>query len=234
MAVRMGCIVAFAGTLLGAAPTLAHKLHVFAAADGRLIQGQAYFSGGAPAVGLTVLVQDESGKRLAQSHTDAEGVFQVEAAAPLDHVVVVQTGDGHRAEWRIHADELAVGFPAGAESIDTGLSAKPPESAPATPRDTASSAGAGSDPQSNAVPDFDPGPDQALDPAVLAAIERAVARQVRPLREETQAAREAVQLRDLLGGLGYILGLTGLGLWWHCRRASRALRTSAPQQEGPG
>jgi nickel transport protein len=54
---------------------------------------------------------------------------------------------------------------------------------------------------------------------MAAAIERAVARQVRPLREDALAAREAVQFRDVLGGIGYILGLAGLGLWWRCRRS---------------
>jgi nickel transport protein len=51
-----------------------------------------------------------------------------------------------------------------------------------------------------------------------AAVEQAVARQVRPLREELLAYAERVRLQDLLGGIGYILGLAGLALWWRSRR----------------
>jgi nickel transport protein len=62
------------------------------------------------------------------------------------------------------------------------------------------------------------GREEGLDPALEAAIERAVARQVRPLREEVAAARDAARLQDILGGIGYLFGLTGLALWWRGRR----------------
>jgi nickel transport protein len=53
-------------------------------------------------------------------------------------------------------------------------------------------------------------------------IERAVARQVRPLREELMAAQDQARLHDILGGIGYILGLTGIALWWRARRSPTA------------
>jgi nickel transport protein len=56
-------------------------------------------------------------------------------------------------------------------------------------------------------------PEPALTPAAAAAIERAVARQLRPLREELAATREALRLQDILGGIGYLFGLAGLYLW---------------------
>ena len=52
----------------------------------------------------------------------------------------------------------------------------------------------------------------------MTAVEAAVARQIRPLREELLATRDALRLQDILGGLGYIFGLTGLALWWRSRR----------------
>jgi nickel transport protein len=50
-------------------------------------------------------------------------------------------------------------------------------------------------------------------------IEVAVARQIRPLREELLATRDALRLTDILGGVGYIFGLAGVALWWHARRS---------------
>ena len=53
-------------------------------------------------------------------------------------------------------------------------------------------------------------------------VEQAVARQVRPLREELLACQEQTRFRDVLGGLGYILGLAGLAAWWRVRPQGRA------------
>jgi nickel transport protein len=38
---------------------------------------------------------------------------------------------------------------------------------------------------------------------------------LRPLREQHEAHDARVRLQDVLGGIGYIVGLAGLGLWWY-------------------
>ena len=187
---------------------LAHKLNLFAAADGRRIEGEVYFAGGGKAADVPVLIQNADGETLAELRTGAAGGFAYQAAAPVAHRIIARTPDGHRAQWRIGAEALAGAFET------AGASGNPAQPAAAAAADAAA---AGAAPPAGAQHGTPAGP--ALDPAVTAAIERAVARQVRPLREEAQAAREAVQFRDVLGGLGYILGLAGLGLWWRCRRA---------------
>jgi nickel transport protein len=73
-------------------------------------------------------------------------------------------------------------------------------------------------------------PPARLDPAVAAEIERAVARQVRPLREALAQAQGRAQLRDILGGVGYILGIAGIGIWWSARQRRR--RDAASEGHG--
>jgi nickel transport protein len=51
-----------------------------------------------------------------------------------------------------------------------------------------------------------------------ARIETAVARQIRPLLEAYDAADGRVRFNDLLGGLGWIVGLAGLWAWLRSRR----------------
>jgi nickel transport protein len=58
------------------------------------------------------------------------------------------------------------------------------------------------------------------DPDLEFMVEQAVARQVKPLREQLTAHQERIRLQDLLGGIGYILGLAGLALWWRSRGGS--------------
>lgn len=205
---------------VAADPALAHKLNLFAAADGRRIQGEVYFAGGAKAADVPVLVQNAAGEVLAELRSGVDGRFAYEATAPVTHTVVAETPDGHRATWRIGAAELAAAFAQATAPVESSNGGSKPASSGAGAHGDAGTGGAragGSDDQPHSPPPTADA-DLTLDPALAAAIERAVARQVRPLREEALAAREAVQLRDVLGGLGYILGLAGLGLWWRCRR----------------
>ena len=94
-------------------PALAHKLRVFAAAEGDLITGSAYFVGGGAASGAHIRVQDAQGRTLAELTPDAEGRFSYRARSAEDLVVVAETGDGHRTEWRVPGAELAGAFAAG-------------------------------------------------------------------------------------------------------------------------
>jgi nickel transport protein len=163
------------------APAMAHQILVFAAADGAMIAGRAYFPNGDPVSGAQVRIEDGRGRLLAGRETGPDGRFRYRARFASDHHVVVSSGDGHRAEWVVSAAELAPAF----------VSTQGDANAPAT-----------------------------IDPALATALERAVARQLAPLREELAAARAQVGLRDVLGGLGYILGLVGLALFWRSRSAS--------------
>lgn len=170
------------------APALAHRLQVFASAEGANISGSAYFAGGAKAGDVSISIQDATGHRLAELRTAADGSFSYRAQTPTEHLVIADSGDGHRAQWRVTAAELGGNLP---------LSAAPASSAIVSTTTA-----------------------NTVDPALLAAMEQAVARQVRPLREELQAAKNQAHFRDILGGIGYIVGLTGILLWWRQRHKS--------------
>jgi nickel transport protein len=47
-----------------------------------------------------------------------------------------------------------------------------------------------------------------------AIIERAVREQVRPLREQIEAYEERVRFRDVIAGIGYIVGLAGISFYF--------------------
>lgn len=60
--------------------------------------------------------------------------------------------------------------------------------------------------------------------ALQAMIEQAVARQVKPLRKELAAYKEKAGLQDIIGGIGYIFGLCGIGIWWRQRQQEKQSR----------
>lgn len=179
----------------------AHKLKVFAFADGARIEGSAYFTGGGSAAGARIRVEDGEGNLLAVLEPGGDGAFSYMAEGVFDHVVVADTGDGHRARWRIEAAELVAGFP---HTADPGR--------------VIDAASAGSTEASRDVPD---GAKAEPDAGLQAAIERAVSRQIDPLREELIRTRDALRLADILGGIGYLFGIAGLAIWWHARRTRR-------------
>jgi nickel transport protein len=191
--------------LAGTAPVLAHKLHVFAAADGAGIEGSAYFAGGGKAAGAKILITNAAGEVLAELKPAADGSFRYQARAPVEHRIIAETGDGHRAEWRVTAEELAGGFsPALAGAHTAAAEADKAASAIAAAGLVGNEGGVATA--------------SVLAPDLEAAIETAVARQIRPLREELLMTRDTLRLRDVLGGIGYIFGLAGLALWLHGRR----------------
>jgi nickel transport protein len=216
------------GALAGTAPlALAHKLQIFAFADGLRIAGSVYFAGGGVARGVQVEVLDEEGARLAVLNPAEDGTFVYLAERPVDHRFVALSPDGHRAQWRVDADEIG---PWGLESQGPSSEARgtasiesPPiaQSAPAASLGEPMKTGEGGR-LGSAIPIS--ASDSSLHPDLEMAIARAVARQIQPLREELIAAEDRVRLRDILGGVGYILGLTGVALWWQCRGGGRENR----------
>lgn len=180
--------------LMGTNPALAHKLKVFALVDGDHIAGSAYFVGGSKAPGATITVADGDGNELARLLPDAEGTFRYTPRDRIDHVIIADSGDGHIARWTLPADALPAGLGA---SRPTTMTTAPAATIPQTPE--------------AAQPD----PHTALAEEKLAAlVEQSVARQLRPLREQLETHDTRVRLQDVLGGIGYIVGLAGLGLWW--------------------
>jgi nickel transport protein len=181
MSGHVRCLVLITAIFL-ASPAHAHQLKVFATVTGRDITAEAYFVGGRPAANAIVAVVTLSGEALARGETDATGTFRMTASTPVDHVITVESGDGHVARAVIPASDLPQGLAAHA---------------------------------TNALPS---GRDCGTAAAAQDLVAAAVAQQLRPLREQLNAYEDQVRLRDILGGIGTILGLAGIALWARSRR----------------
>lgn len=188
-------------TLMMAAirPAAAHKVVAAAYVEGESIEGEVGFTSGEPApAGTPVEVTGPDGASLGQVVTDADGVFRFSATRRVDHTFIARLGAGHVATATVSADELPESLPGDAT----------------TPAPT-------------------PEPDTTLVPASAAReeggsndlrmeIRKAVASQIKPLRQELATVRDELRIRDVLGGLGYILGLTGMAFFVSGRKAARS------------
>ena len=186
-------------TASGASPAYAHKLKIFATAVGARIEGTVYFVGGGPARDARIVVESTDGNLIEALTTDDAGAFAFTAKVLADHVIRTDSGDGHAARTHIPASVLPATLPLS--------SAGPGTTAPEARQATA------------------PAPAEMAAPADIAALQttvaQAVAQQLQPLQAQLNAFEDQVRLRDVLGGLGYILGLAGLFAWFRARKPLR-------------
>lgn len=188
--------------LAAAAPTtaLAHQVYVFASVDGHTIQGKVYFRGQIAAQGVTVTAFDPAGRELAKTTTDDQGQFHLEAKYRCDYRLLADAGDGHGAEWVVAAAQLPADLPPrDVAAADAGPAAEDVKtSTPSAPA---------------AVPaDNAPPPAASNELAGLRA-------DINALRQQLIESDQRVRLRDILGGIGYILGLAGLAFYLAARRS---------------
>lgn len=183
----------------------AHQLRVFAMAEGATITGYAYFSGGVKVKGAKVAIFAPDGSQLGEVKTDNAGAFRFPATVRVEHKLIADAGAGHVAEFTVAAEELP----------DT-LPGKDANSLPEVS-------------VVNAVTTEQVSPLPMTKTAVVSLqrmIERSVARQIRPLREQLEAYEAKVRWHDVLGGIGYILGIAGVACYWLGRRQLHSSSTS--------
>lgn len=202
---RLALALALGLAVTAATPASAHKLKVFATADGAVIDGRVYFVGGAPAPGADVSVEAPPGVPFASFAADGDGRFRFEAVSRTDYLIIADTGDGHSARFTISAADLPAGLP--------------PPTAVASP----SFADAPADGPARDEGDVDWN-DPAAQTSLRDLVAEAVASQIRPLREQLNDYEDEVRLRDIVGGIGYIFGLAGVILWLRAARRPRGRR----------
>jgi nickel transport protein len=179
-----------------AAPAQAHRVNVFAWVEGGTVYGEAAFSGGKPAVNSLVAVLDAAtGEELLSLSTDAEGKFSfpVPKAAKergSDLKIALQAGMGHADMWVVKAAEFGAARPEGASK------------SPTITADSAKAAKAISQAQLDELS------------ASVRALERQVGEMAQILARQSDAGPG---LREILGGIGYILGLIGVAAYVRSR-----------------
>ena len=182
-----------AALLCAPLPALAHKVIAGVFPSGDAIEGELGFSNGDMAARTEVVVTGPDGAELGRTITDEDGFFLFVPTAPVAHTFRADLGAGHVAEVTMPAEEVAGILGAAAPAIPE---AEPP-AAPAPDADASMAALA--EPQRRAIAE-------------------AVRNEIRPLRREIAAYREHNDLQTILGGIGYIVGLFGLGFYLAARR----------------
>lgn len=173
-----------------APPVSAHKVHIFAYVDGDLIQTESRFNGDRPAQNCTVKAQALTGNDVvASGTTDEQGLFAFPLPSPaVDMDIIISCGDGHRGSWRLEVQDFSS--------------------------------------EINQAPHVHSAPEQASAPTyntdndlLRKLIAEEVEKKLGPLRRDiARLAERKTSLPDILGGIGYLLGLAGLAAYLQNRK----------------
>jgi nickel transport protein len=182
-------IIAATLTLTGS-PAMAHKISIFAWVEGETVFTESYFFGGKKIEGGLVEVFDPAGQKLLEGKTDQEGTFSFSIPEKTDLRLVLTASMGHRAEFTLKVE-------------------KADEAAPAPTAEPVKTTG-------------EPSPDTiTVDMRQLRAImEETMDQRMKPIyRSLADAQREEnPSLSDIIGGIGYIIGIMGLVLYFRSRK----------------
>ena len=181
----------------------AHRATVFAWVDGHTVHTQSRFSGGKTVQNGRISVYDSQGKLLLSGNTDSDGDFDFNLPGTTDLRIVLDAGMGHVNEWVISPEN---------NSSSPGK-AKPSRQKTLSPF-----------PNSKAVSTklSEPNPSGSIGltrEEVKALIDESFDNKLKPIMKLLSDLHdERPSFTDILSGIGYILGLIGLGAYIHYRK----------------
>jgi len=176
----------------------AHRVNIFAWVEGDTVLVECKYPDGREVHEGVIRVLDSGGKELLNGKTNAMGEFSFKIPQRDDLTIVLEAGMGHRADWLLSKQDLA---PAG----------EAPKPEPAVPSQPVSENQAPPPVAKESALGAAPPPPAGIDQAIEKALDKKLAPVLRMLAEMHE---QKVQLRDVLGGIGYILGLVGVAAYF--------------------
>jgi len=203
-------IITLMGLVFSTESAFAHKVTIFAWVEGDTVFTQSKFSGGRKAHNSTVVVYDKEGKQLLEGQTDENGEFSFKIPQMTDLKVALKASMGHLAEWKIPVEELAGGEapsskPAKVKQATANL---PPESAAIQSQTTITeSATMG-----------------LTEKEIKKIVDASLDKKLQPITHMLADSMDCGPgLTEIIGGIGYILGLVGVALYFANRRKNNKL-----------
>ncbi|MFB0507454.1 MAG: hypothetical protein ACETWT_12040 [Thermodesulfobacteriota bacterium] len=182
-----------------ASRTSAHRVILFAYAEGDTVFTESYFSDGKKCQNSRIEVFDTFGNKLLEGKTDKKGQFSFKPPKKTDFKIILTASMGHKDEYIIPAGELrgeAEGRSPGSEShnaaqkvfgAETGSSARQ-----LTPREVEQ---------------------------IRMVVEEALNEKLKPvMRLLSKPQGEGISFVQVMGGIGFIFGIMGIILYFRSRR----------------
>lgn len=167
----------------------AHKVNVFAWVEGDTVFVEGYFPGGKKSQDSLVEVFNPAGTKLLEGRTNEKGEFSFKIPERIDLTIVLTASMGHKNDFIVPASDFQEG--ASASSTPAQVFAGRAEDTSAHPADLSQLEGM---------------------------IDRALDRKLAPVMKLIRDTRkEGPTVTEIIGGIGYIVGLFGLVMYFKSR-----------------
>jgi len=170
---------------------LAHKVNLFAYAEDGMVYTESYFSDGRKVVNSTIEVFDvKNNTLLLTGKTDNNGEFSFGIPQAIGLRIVLTASMGHKNEYLLSEEEVRVALGKEKPAVETLKESVRKE-------------------KEELAPEYD----RRLETIVEEVVENKTA----PIMKKLTKIEEQMQkpsLQEILGGVGYILGLMGIGIYF--------------------
>jgi len=184
---------------VSASRTSAHRVILFAYAEGDTVFTESYFSDGKRCQGSRIEVFDSQGNKLLEGKTDNNGEFSFTPSKKTDLKIILAASMGHKDEYTILAGELrgeAEGRSPASESH------KAPKKV--------FGAGKGSPPRELTPREVE---------QIRTVVEEALNEKLKPvMRLLSKHQGEGISFVQVMGGIGFIFGIMGIILYFRNRK----------------
>jgi len=197
----------------------AHNVNIFAWVEGKQVHTESYYPDGKMVSGGEIEVYNSKGKLIIKGKTDEQGRFSFEVQKPEEIVIVLNAGMGHRAqitlkEQALESEGLKSDEKKGKEvqkEKENGSLSEPSELKEDKGKKTPPEIG---DMEKALVLDL-------TEDRIRQIVREEVSKEVAPLARSIALLHEKKPgLTEILGGIGYIIGLMGIILYFKSKKAS--------------
>jgi nickel transport protein len=99
----------------------AHRVNLFAWVEGDTVYVESKFSGGKRVNSGKIIVLDAEGTELLNGTTSENGEFSFKVPKKTELKIVLEAGEGHRAEWTLAASEIEMPAAGKKQAPENGL-----------------------------------------------------------------------------------------------------------------
>ena len=185
---------------------MAHRVTVFAWVEGDTVFVESKFSGGKKVKDGTIIVTDASGVELATGKTNDLGEYSFKIPRRTELRITLKAGMGHQAEWTIPLEEIGSTTPAEKIPAEDSIAMKAQAPPDARPQEQPSAE----------LTQTPVGPGLA---EIEAMLEKTLDKKLKPVLKMLAESREQEPtIGDILGGIGYIIGLMGVAAYFRYRK----------------
>ena len=190
------CIVIFCTS-----PAFAHKVTVFAWVEGDQVFTESKLGGGKRVAAGKITVYDATDNILLTGNTNDQGEFSFTLPQKPPLIIELNAGMGHQARWALGPDDVDEEIFPSLDEPEKGV--VPPEPAP----------------ESLPVAVSD-----KIDAAALETIiEKVLDRKLKPvIRLLADTRQKDPSLTEIIGGIGYIMGIVGIIAYFKSRSSGKA------------